>query len=35
MKQLLGHDFTKTEDRAVYIGKFVDILFEGTVQSDE
>lgn len=29
VKQLLGYDFTKTEDRAAYIGKLVDILFEG------
>ncbi len=35
VKQLLGYDFTKTEDRAAYIGKLVDILFEGTVQVDE
>ena len=35
VKQLLGYDFTKTEDRAAYIGKLVDILFEGTVQIDE
>lgn len=30
IKQLLGYDFTKTEDRAAYIGKLVDFLFEGT-----
>lgn len=35
VKQLLGVDFTKTEDRAAYISKLVDILFEGTVQIDE
>lgn len=35
VKQLLGYDFTKTEDRAAYIGKLVDILFEGMVQMDE
>ena len=35
VKQLLGYDFTKTEDRTVYIGKLVDILFEGMVQIDE
>ena len=29
VKQLLGYDFTKTDDRAAYIGKLVDILFEG------
>lgn len=34
-KQLLGYDFAKAEDRAAYIGKLVDILFEGTVQMDE
>lgn len=35
IKQLLGYDFTKTEDRAAYIGKLVDFLFEGTVQTNE
>lgn len=35
VKQLLGYDFTKTDDRAAYIGKLVDILFEGMVQIDE
>ena len=35
VKQLLGYDFTKIEDRAAYIGKLVDFLFEGTVQIDE
>lgn len=28
-KQLLGYDFTKTDDRTAYIQKLVDILFEG------
>lgn len=31
-KQLLGYDFTKSEDRAAYINKLIDILFERTVQ---
>lgn len=35
VKQLLGYDFTKTEDRAAYISKLVDFLFEGAVQIDE
>ncbi len=35
LKQLLGYDFTKIEDRAAYIGKLVDFLFEGTVQTNE
>lgn len=35
IKKLLGYDFTKTEDRAAYIGKLVDFLFEGAVQIDE
>ncbi len=35
VKQLLGYDFTKAEDRAAYIGKLVDLLFEGTVRVDE
>ena len=35
IKQLLGYDFTKTEDRATYINKLVDILYKGTVQIDE
>lgn len=34
VRQLLGYDFTKTADRAAYIGKLVDILFEGMVQID-
>lgn len=32
IRQLLGYDFAKAGDRAAYIGKLVDILFEGTVQ---
>lgn len=35
VKQLLRYDFTKTDDRAAYIGKLIDILFEGMVQIDE
>ncbi|MCI8373107.1 MAG: TetR/AcrR family transcriptional regulator [Lachnospiraceae bacterium] len=35
VKQLLGYDFTKSEDRAAYIGKLVHILFAGAVQIDE
>lgn len=35
VRQLLGYDFTKTEDRAAYISKLIDILFEKTVQIDE
>lgn len=35
VKQVLGYDFTKSEDRAVYIGKLVDVLFERMVQIDE
>ncbi len=35
IKQLFGYDFTKTENRAAYIGKLVDFLFEGVVQIDE
>ncbi len=35
IKQLFGYDFTKTEDRAAYICKLVDFLFEGVVQIDE
>lgn len=31
VKQLLGYDFTKTDDRAAYVGKLVDILFEGII----
>ena len=29
VKQLLGYDLTKTEDRATYINKLVYILLEG------
>lgn len=29
VKQLLGYDLTKTKDRATYISKLVDIIFEG------
>ncbi len=35
VKQLLGYDFTKNEDRAAYISKLINILLEGTVQIDE
>lgn len=35
MKQLLGYDFTRSEDRATYIRKLVDIFFEGVSQIDE
>lgn len=35
VKQLLGYDFTKIDDRAAYISKLVDILFEGRGQIDE
>lgn len=35
VKQLLGYDFTKAEDRAAYISKLVDILLKGMVQIDE
>ncbi len=35
VKKLLGYDFTKAEDRAAYISKLVDFLFEGTVQINE
>lgn len=35
VKQLLGYDFTKAEDRAAYINKLVDILLKGMVQIDE
>ncbi len=34
VKQLLGYDFTKTEDRAAYISKLVTILFEGMVHNE-
>lgn len=29
VKELLGYDFTKTEDRSAYIEKLADVLFEG------
>lgn len=32
VKQILGYDFTKSEDRAAYIKKLIDILFERTVK---
>lgn len=35
VKQILGYDFTKSEDRAAYISKVIDVLFEGMVQLDE
>ena len=35
LKQILGYDFMETEDRAAYIKKIVDILFEGKGQIDE
>lgn len=35
VKQILGYDFTKTEDRAAYIKDLTDILFEGRGQTDE
>ena len=35
IEQILGYDFTKSEDRASYIRKLIDILFERTVQADE
>lgn len=35
IKQLFGYDFNKSEDRALYIKKLVDILFEGAVKTDE
>lgn len=35
VKQLLGYDFAKSEDRAAYIRKLIDIFFEGTARSDE
>lgn len=34
-KQILGYDFTKTGDRAAYIGKLVGLLWEGAVRADE
>ena len=35
VKQLFGYDFQKSEDRALYIKKLVNILFEGAVKIDE
>lgn len=35
VRQLLGYDFTKAEERAAYISKLVDILFDGAVRIDE
>ena len=35
VKQLLGYDFTKTEDRAAYINKLVNILVEGAARNNE
>lgn len=35
VKQILGYDFMKTEDRAAYIKNLVDILFEGSGKIDE
>lgn len=35
VRQLLGYDFTKAEERAAYINKLVDILFDGAVRIDE
>ncbi len=35
VNQLLGYNFTKQKDRAKYIEKLVDILFEGAVNSNE
>ncbi len=35
VKQILGYDFTETENRAAFIKKIVDILFEGKGQIDE
>lgn len=35
VKQILGYDFTETEDRAAYIKNLVDILFEGSGKIDE
>lgn len=34
VKQLLGYDFEKSEDRAAYIKRLTDILFEGTKQNN-
>lgn len=35
VKQLLGYDFTKNDDRAAYISKLVDVIFDGRIHSDE
>lgn len=35
VKEVLGYDFTKSEDRVAYIEKVVDVLFERMVQRDE
>lgn len=35
VNHLLGYDFTKSEDRASYIKKLVEILFEGAMKADE
>lgn len=35
IKQILGYDFEKTEDRAAYIKNLVDILFKGRGQINE
>lgn len=35
VNQILGYDFTKKKDRAKYIEKLVDILFEGAVKANE
>lgn len=35
VKQLFGYDLEKSEDRALYIKRLVDILFEGAVNIGE
>lgn len=35
VKEVLGYDFTKSEDRVAYIEKVVDVLFGRMVQRDE
>lgn len=35
VNQILDYDFTKKKDRAKYIEKLVDILFEGAVKANE
>ena len=35
IRQLLGYDFTETEERAAYIKNLVDILLEGSGKIDE